>query len=359
MQQTIMIIMALGAVLGGVDKLMGCRFGLGQRFDEGFQLLGPIALSMAGILCLEPLLSGLLSVTAAPLLRACGLDASILAGLLAIDMGGFPMAQALASDPAVGRYVGVVVSAIFGCTVSFTIPIGMGMLAAPEKRSFARGMLYGLASMPAALLLGAVLCGLSPLTALWQLTPVLAASALVLAGVRWRTEATLRAFQAFATGLQGLITLGLILGAVQSMTGWTILPGLASLEEAMAVVSSIGIVLLGSLPVGELLQRLLKRPLAALGDRLGLDNSSMTGLLLTPMSVLPTLTMMKHMNERGQIVNAAAAVCATSALAAQMGFTVSQAPDMLGALLISKLAGGVLGAAAALLATRRRTEPGA
>jgi len=130
MQQPIMMVMALGAVLGGMDRLLGNRFGLGQRFEEGFRLLGPIALSMAGILCLEPLLSLGLSMTAAGLLRACGLDASILAGILAIDMGGFPMAQALATDPAVGRYVGVVVTAIFGCTVSFTIPIGMGMLAA-------------------------------------------------------------------------------------------------------------------------------------------------------------------------------------------------------------------------------------
>lgn len=359
MQQPMMIVMALGAVLGGMDRLLGNRFGLGERFEEGFRLLGPIALSMAGILCLEPMLSQGLSLTAAAALRACGLDASILAGLLAIDMGGFPMAQALATDPMIGRYVGVVVTAIFGCTVSFTIPIGMGMLDAPEKRCFARGMLFGLAAMPGSLVIGALACGLPLGRTLWILSPVLAVSAALLVGIwRW-TEATLRGFQAFATGLQGLMTIGLTLGAVQSMTGWVILPGLAPLEEAMAVVSSIGIVLLGSLPLGELLQRMLKQPLAALGRRLGLDHTSMTGLLLTPMSVLPMLTMMKQMNQRGKIVNAAAAVCSTSALAAQLGFTASQAPDMLGALLASKLLGGMLGAGVALLATRLLAEDSA
>ena len=57
MNQIIMWIMAVGAVLGGVDRIAGNRFGLGKRFEEGFTLLGPTALSMSGIICLTPLLS--------------------------------------------------------------------------------------------------------------------------------------------------------------------------------------------------------------------------------------------------------------------------------------------------------------
>ena len=58
MNQIIMWIMAVGAVLGGVDRIAGNRFGLGKRFEEGFTLLGPTALSMSGIICLTPLLCG-------------------------------------------------------------------------------------------------------------------------------------------------------------------------------------------------------------------------------------------------------------------------------------------------------------
>ena len=43
-------------------------------------------------------------------------------------------------------------------------------------------------------------------------------------------------------------------------------PTMMPLEDAMAVVSSIGIVLLGSLPTAELLQRVLKKPLLKLVD---------------------------------------------------------------------------------------------
>ena len=38
MNQIIMWIMAVGAVLGGVDRIAGNRFGLGKRFEEGFTL---------------------------------------------------------------------------------------------------------------------------------------------------------------------------------------------------------------------------------------------------------------------------------------------------------------------------------
>ena len=56
MTQCLMILMAAGAVLGGLDRIFGNRLGLGDKFEEGFNLLGPLALSMAGFICLMPLL---------------------------------------------------------------------------------------------------------------------------------------------------------------------------------------------------------------------------------------------------------------------------------------------------------------
>ena len=121
-----------------------------------------------------------------------------------------------------------------------------------------------------------------------------------------------------------------------------LLPLLAYLQKtgrAMAVVSSIGVVLLGSLPVTEFLQRRLKRPCTALGARMGLDSISVLGLLVSIVSPIPALVMMKDMNTFGKLVNVAYMVSSASMLAAHLGFTVSTEPDMLPALLVSKLAG--------------------
>ena len=122
MNQIIMWIMAVGAVLGGVDRIAGNRFGLGKRFEEGFTLLGPTALSMSGIICLTPLLSRFLRFALVPIWNFLGLDAGLLAGILAIDMGGYQLAGELSASQEMVRYAGLVIAATLGCTITFTIP---------------------------------------------------------------------------------------------------------------------------------------------------------------------------------------------------------------------------------------------
>ena len=112
----------------------------------------------------------------------------------------------------------------------------------------------------------------------------------------------------------------------------------------MAVVASIGVVLLGSLPVTELLKRILRRPLAWFGSKTGMNNTSVAGLLIAMVSVLPAIVLIKDMDKRGRIVNAAFMVCAASALAAQLGFVAGVETSLLPLLLVSKFSGGICGA---------------
>ena len=42
--QIILWVMAFGALIGAADKIIGNRFGLGEKFDEGFQAMGSLAL---------------------------------------------------------------------------------------------------------------------------------------------------------------------------------------------------------------------------------------------------------------------------------------------------------------------------
>ncbi len=150
-ENVLMWVLALGAVAGGLDHLLGDRTGLGKRFEEGFQLLGPTALSMAGILCLVPLLSSFVQRCFLPLWPWQEVDPSILAGVLAIDMGGYQLAVSSARDPAMGLFSGVIVASTLGCTLSFTIPTGMQLLKGEDRTAFSRGILIGLCTLPGAL----------------------------------------------------------------------------------------------------------------------------------------------------------------------------------------------------------------
>ena len=356
MEQAIMWVMAAGAVLGGLDRIFGNRLGLGKKFEDGFQLMGSTALSMVGILCLAPILSMLIELAIAPLCAKLGFDPGVFGGILAIDMGGYQLSRDLAVNPLVGKYSGVLVSAILGCTVTFTIPVGMGMLKGDDRPDFAKGILFGLIAMPLALVMGGMMCGLSAGNTLWQSLPILILSLLLLLGIWKKTDGMIRGFAVFAKIIEILTTLGLILGAVTYMTGVKIIPNLAPIEEAMAVVASIGIVMLGSLPVTELLQRILRKPLGWLGKKTGMNNTSVAGLLIGMVSVLPAIALIKDMDRRGRIVNAAFMVCAASALAAHLGFVAGVDKSMLPPLLISKFTGGLFGVIIALFATRNYSK---
>ncbi len=356
MNAILMYIVSFGVLLGGADKLLGNRRGYGAKFEEGFQLLGPTALSMAGILCLANGIAAVLRLCAAPLLRAAGFDPSMIAGVLAVDMGGFQLAQMLAADPQMGSYAGIVVGATFGCTLVFTIPVGGRLVRGADLPFLARGIAYGLFTLPAALLVGGLLGGIRLSALLYQDLPVFFLAAVCGFGFRRYPQKLLRFFQRYVKVLEFLLTSGLMLGAVSQLTGRAVFSWLVPLPDAMAVVCSIGVFLLGGMPLSLLLQRLLKRPLNALGARLGLDPVSMTGLLVGCVSPLPALAMMKDMEDTGKTANAAFLVSSASAFGAHLAFTSSSAPGWVGPLLLSKLAGGAAAVAAVLIAEGRRKK---
>ena len=331
--QGLLIIMGIGALLGGGDHLLGNRFGLGKRFEEAFQLLGPIALSMSGIICLAPLLSVGLSGWMVPLFRGLGLDPGMFGGILPIDMGGYQLAVELADRELVGKFSGILVAATFGCTLIFTIPVGLGTIPEEDRPLFTRGILLGLLSLPAGLLLGGLVCGLSPRVLAVNLLPILLSCCGLFAGMRLRPDRIAAFFQWLSRWIQRISIAGLALAAFSHLSGWQILPGMTPLADAMEVACSIAIVMLGSMPLAELFQIVMHAPLSLVRRHTG-------------------LAMFSRMDPRGKVVSAAFLVCGASAFAAHLGFTMAVAPDMSASLLLGKLAGGLVGLCIALTATR-------
>ena len=78
--QVIMGVMAAGAVLGGIDWIFGNKRGYGKKMEEALMLLGPTALSMAGIICLVPFLAKTLGGAVSPLYRMAGMDPGMFGG---------------------------------------------------------------------------------------------------------------------------------------------------------------------------------------------------------------------------------------------------------------------------------------
>ena len=350
--QIIMYILAFGAALGGIDQMLGNKFGYGEKFENGFRMLGPVALAMAGIICLAPVLSAVLGVVVTPLCNLLNMDPGIFGSLLAIDMGGCELSVELARDPAFGKFSGVIISSIFGCTIVFSIPVGLGFLREADRPYFTKGILLGLSTMPVSIFISALMLRLPLMLTLWNCLPVLLISLLLAIGVTKKPDAMMKGFQAFAKFIKRIAILGLTLAAVTHLTGIALISSLLPLQDAMKTVSAICIVMLGSMPLAELIQRLMKVPFATICEKTSLNGATTTGILLGLVSATPALAMIPQMNRRGQVVASACLVSCVCSFGAHFAYANNLYPEMVPAMLAAKLLGGLLAGILAMAVTR-------
>ena len=64
--EILIVIMAIFALLGGLDRIWGNRFGLGKEFEEGILAMGSLALAMIGVITLAPVLAAVLKPVVVP-----------------------------------------------------------------------------------------------------------------------------------------------------------------------------------------------------------------------------------------------------------------------------------------------------
>ncbi|MBF7096744.1 ethanolamine utilization protein EutH [Alkalibacter mobilis] len=355
-EQIIFGIMGIGVLIGGADKVFGNRLGLGEKFDEGFNAMGPLALNMVGIVCLAPVISKCLQPIVAPLFSVLGIDPAMAGVILANDMGGYAISMELAQNEQAGLLAGVIVSSMLGCTLVFTMPIGFGLVKVEDRRYFANGLLIGLISIPFGGLLGGMVAGFDSMTVIINMLPVLVLSMLIALGLKFAPSKIIKYCIVSGQIITKIIYIGLASAAFQSITGIVIIRGMAPIMEGMNIVAKIGIVLLGTFPVLSILVKALDRPLNFVGKKIGLDTTSIAGVIFSLANSVPVFGMLKDMNIRGKITSTAWMVPASAALGDHLGFTASVRPDMIVPMMTSKLAAGALAVVLALFITKDLKE---
>lgn len=351
--EILIAVMAAFALIGGVDRILGNKLGLGKNFEEGILAMGSLAMAMLGIISLAPVLAAVLRPVVVPVYRFLGADPAMFAGtILACDMGGAALAAEMSGDPQAALLGGVITGSMLGATIVFTIPVAMGILSEEDRPAMAKGILAGLVTIPVGILVGGVVAGFPLGMILGNLIPVVVIGLLIALGL-WKAEdAMIRGFGWFGKGITAIITAGLAAAIVEELTGFVLIPGLAPLEEGFQTVGAIAIVLAGAFPLVAVLTRLLRKPLMKLGGLLGINDTAAAGLVATLANSIATFGLVRDMDPRGKVVNIAFAVSAAFVFGDHLGFTAGYAPEMLPAMILGKLAGGVSAVAVALLMTR-------
>ena len=352
--ELLITIMAIFAAFGAVDRICGNRLGLGEEFENGIMAMGSLAMAMLGIIALAPVLAAVLKPVVVPVFSFLGADPAMFAGsILACDMGGGALAQELTEDSQAALLGGVITGSMLGATVVFTIPVAMGILEEADRPAMAKGILCGIVTIPLGVLAGGLVAGFPLTMVLRNLIPIVIIGALIALGL-WKAEkAMIRGFSIFGKAVVILTTAGLAAAIVEELTGIEIIPGLESLEAGFTTVGEIAIVLAGAFPLVYAITRIFRKPLMKLGGILGINDAAAAGLVASLANSIATFGLVKDMDERGKVVNIAFAVSAAFVFGDHLGFTAGFAPQMLPAMIVGKLVGGIGAVAVAMLLTKK------
>lgn len=349
--------MAVFAVIGALDKIFGNRLKLGDEFEKGISTLGPLSLSMLGMMTIAPALADLLLPIITPVAELLRFDPSALAGILiANDMGGASLAKSVAGDELLGAFHGLCVASMLGATISFTIPVALQSAKKENHDDVLLGLLCGICTIPLGCFVSGIVMGISPLTVLLNLSPALLLSIIIIIGLVKFPKVTIKIFSVFGKFISILITCGLALGIFQQLTGRIVLKNTAPLLESAMTVVTICITLAGTFPLIAIISKLLKKPLSALGRKLELDDISVVGLIATLANSIATMESADKMNRKGRVMNLAFAVSAAFVFGDHLAFTLSFDDRHIIPVIVGKLVAGVSALVVAVILEKKTAK---
>ena len=341
--EIVIYLMVIFMIVGAIDKMFKNKWGLGEKFDEGLMAMGSLALAMVGIIVMAPVIADVLSPIIVPVFTMLGADPAMFAGsLLAIDMGGLQLAQEMALSEEAAMFSGIILASMMGATIVFSIPVSLGIIKKEDQSYLATGMLAGFIAIPAGAIVGGLIAGYSIAMVLTNLIPIFIFAALIILGLWKIPEKMVRGFTIFGHGVVVVATAGLAIGIIDVLTGITVVPGIAPLEEGIQIVGSMAIVLAGAFVMVEVITRVFKKPLMQVGKLLGMNDVSAAGMVATLANNIAMFNLMKDMDKRGKIINVAFSVPAAFVLGDHLGFAAGVARDMIFPMIAGKLAGGIV-----------------
>lgn len=336
------ILVMLGlSLLGLFDKILNNKLGLVSAFDKGIDSMGSIAVSMIGFYCIAITLiqnnvEAVTSLSANSLL-----DPSIIIGsILAPDMGGFSIISSL-NNSSFLVFSGVVLSSTLGQTISFQLPIFLASLKNDDLNPFISGLVYGIVSLPVILIITALYLQIPNM--LINLLPIVIICLVLVVALYFSYNKTIFVLTLFgyliriiSIVLFGMVVLQLFFDTLPFTTT-------ALISEAMVIVLRMGIVVCGSMILSDIIIKRFSQVIFIVGQKLGVNSSSVMGLLLSLGTSIAMIPMYSQMDRKGKMMNAAFSVSGAYVLGGQLGF-ISSVIDGNGVIIymVSKIVAGLL-----------------
>ncbi len=345
------------SLLGAVDLIIGNKIGIGKEFEKGFSLFCPMAMSMLGMIVLAPAIGEWLTPFFECFYSSLGIDPSIIpASLFANDMGGVQLSTAICKDSDIGAFNAYIVSSMMGCVISFTVPFSLSVVPKERHKELFFGLLCGIVTVPVGCFFAGLLCGLPISALLLDLLPLMIFSVAIGAALLLIPSICIRCFKVLGFIIRAIAIIGLGLAVFTFLTGIELHSSFDTLQNAAMICVNACVTLSGTLPAMFLISKLLKKPLNALGTRLGINSASAAAFLGSLVSNVISFGAADKMDKKGTVLNSAFAVSASFVFGGHLALTMAYDNSYVLPMIAGKLISGASALLLALLIYRPDTS---
>ncbi len=338
----IIYVMVFFMFVGAIDRVFGNKFGYGKKFEDGIMTMGTLALAMLGIISFSPVIASFLKPIIAPFYKIIGADPAMFAGtILANDMGGYILSQELALSHESAMFSGLFLSATMGTTLSFSIPVALGIVSKEDEKYLSKGVLAGISTIPLGCFVGGIFAGFSIKTLFFNLIPIIAFTIIICWALLKFPKRVAKGFSIFGKFMFILTTFGLALQILETLTGIVVIKNMISINEGIKTVGSIAITLAGAFPMLYFITSVFTKPLTVIGKMFKINEKSTAGLIASLAHNIPMFNILKEMDERGKLLNIAFSVSGAFVLGSHLGFTAGIDKELVFPVIITKIVGGI------------------
>jgi ethanolamine transporter len=353
MESIVTLIVGVFFVIGLIDYGFNNKLGLGNFLEDGVKAMGSLAISMVGILSLTPFISKFANNYIVPYFSDKAIDTSIItSSILAVDMGAFKIAEEIGRNKEMIFFSGILISSIIGCTISFTIPLALGIINKKDINIFCKGILCGVITTPIGLFIGGLLLKIELKTILINLLPIIIISIIIGISLLKFQSKVIKTFNYIANSIIVIGLIGFSIQGFTSITGIVVLKDLLPLKEALNIVGRIALFLGGANVLLEIIKKILKKWFNKIGGLLKINEDSIGALIGSLASAVIVFNNFHKLDNRGKVITAAFSVAGAYVLGGQLAYVAVEGKEVVPIYIITKLISGIAAIALALYITR-------
>lgn len=357
MEKLVLGIIGIFFVISGFDYINNNKLELGDKFKEGMISMGSIAISMVGIYSLSPLIGEGIGFLLTPISNFLGIDSSIFPSMfLAVDMGALGIAESLSSNIHMYWISGVIIASTLGATISFSIPLALGIIEEKYLEDLTTGLLYGIMTLPIAPIVAGLFLGVDIKLLLFNIFPLIIFAILLAVFMNRFKDMTVKFFIKLGKLIQLVSILGLLVLGFLSILGIKPIGSILPIDEALSVVGKIAIFLGGAYPLINFITEKFSKVLSKIGEKINIDEFSIAAFLGTLASNIILFQSFNKMSSKGRIALTAFSVSGAFVIGGQLGFVSLKTPEIINIYIASKLIAGISAMVVALIVHRKTEE---